>query len=490
MQNSSIVTRCPQCQTAFRVNHAQLNIAKGAVRCGSCLNIFKALDHADVKDKPKTTATTKKSVAAKVATKKGAAVAKKPSIKKPKPNKFSFAVDDELVQDNESIDNAVNQADDDFYFYDKETPAANKNTSIFGTTASTKPITETTQEKADESWALDILAELEDDDEITSFSLPKSKKANNQSDPIKKPKEPTASGENIVSLHKTPPLDDSAAKADIEKPYGSIIDEEIQINTQAIEKQAQKEVESLSTSSNPDDDLEFYFDESFEANSEGSHLDSFNKPQDENSEENLESLISDEQINDAMESTPNYKEELQGMIKGIQSAPVEMGAYESEERRKWLWRIALLLGAILLIAQVIYFRFDSLGKNPSYRPLLTQACHVIGCKMPELIDIEQIRSNNLIVRSHPTAANALLVDVILINNANFEQPYPALSLEFSNLGDTLLAASQIQPRQYLRGELAGSRLMPAKQPIQVSLSIEDPGSDAVNYRLNILTATQ
>jgi len=486
MQNSSIVTRCPQCQTAFRVNHAQLNVAKGAVRCGSCLNIFKALDHADVKVKPKTTATTKKSVAAK----KGAVAAKKPSIKKPKPNKFSFDVDDELVQDNESIDNELDQDNDDFYFYDKETPPASKNTSIFGTTASTKPITETTQEKADESWALDILAELEDDDEITSFSLPKGKKTNNQSDPIKKPKEPMASGENIVSLHKTPPLDDSAASVDTAIPYEGIIDEDIQIDTQAIEKQAQKEVESLSTNINPDDDLEFYFDESFEANNEDSHLDSFNKPQDENFEENLESLISDEQISDAMESTPSYKEELQGMIKGIQSAPVEMGAYESEERRKWLWRIALLLGAILLIAQVIYFRFDSLGKNPSYRPLLTQACHVIGCKMPELIDLEQIRSNNLIVRSHPTAANALLVDVILINNANFEQPYPALSLEFSNLGDTLLAASQIQPRQYLRGELAGSKLMPAKQPIQVSLSIEDPGSDAVNYRLNILTATQ
>jgi len=480
MQNSSIVTRCPQCQTAFRVSHAQLNVAKGAVRCGSCLNIFRALDHADVKDEPKTPSRPAKKVAAK----KSAITSPKQPVKKPepKPNKFSLDLDEELLQDNESIDNAVDQEDDDFYFYDKEPPAANKNSSIFGAAASTKAITKTTQEKADESWALDILAELEDDDDIPAFSLPKSKQ-----DKTPKP-QPAPRGENIAPLQKKSKPIDKAVKASTAISFESSADDEVLFDTQSFEKQAQKEVESLHTHTKADDDLEFYFDESFEATPDDKSLDDLAAAQQDKLDENLESIISDEQINEAMESTPSYKEELQGMIKGIQSAPVEMGAYESEERRKWLWRIALLIAAVLLIAQVLYFRFDSLSKSPSYRPLLAQACTVIGCKMPELVDISQIRSNNLIVRSHPTAANALLVDVILINNASFEQPYPALSLEFSSLGDTLIAASEIQPRQYLRGELAGSQLMPSQQPIQVSLGIQDPGSDAVNYRLNILSA--
>lgn len=38
----SFVTQCPHCQTSFRVNHAQLSVARGMVRCGSCLQVFNA----------------------------------------------------------------------------------------------------------------------------------------------------------------------------------------------------------------------------------------------------------------------------------------------------------------------------------------------------------------------------------------------------------------------------------------------------------------
>lgn len=39
------VTRCPHCQTSFRVREEQLSTAQGMVRCGSCLQVFKAEDY-------------------------------------------------------------------------------------------------------------------------------------------------------------------------------------------------------------------------------------------------------------------------------------------------------------------------------------------------------------------------------------------------------------------------------------------------------------
>lgn len=36
------VTQCPHCHTSFRVSHAQLSVARGVVRCGSCLQVFNA----------------------------------------------------------------------------------------------------------------------------------------------------------------------------------------------------------------------------------------------------------------------------------------------------------------------------------------------------------------------------------------------------------------------------------------------------------------
>lgn len=39
------ITRCPHCDTSFRVNDAQLAAAGGAVRCGACLLVFTATEH-------------------------------------------------------------------------------------------------------------------------------------------------------------------------------------------------------------------------------------------------------------------------------------------------------------------------------------------------------------------------------------------------------------------------------------------------------------
>lgn len=45
MSNSSSVTQCPFCKTAFHIGQLQLDAADGKVRCGGCLEIFNAKDH-------------------------------------------------------------------------------------------------------------------------------------------------------------------------------------------------------------------------------------------------------------------------------------------------------------------------------------------------------------------------------------------------------------------------------------------------------------
>jgi predicted Zn finger-like uncharacterized protein len=50
--NQTQITKCPKCDTTFRVSPAQLQVAKGAVRCGACLHVFRASDHFQVSKKP------------------------------------------------------------------------------------------------------------------------------------------------------------------------------------------------------------------------------------------------------------------------------------------------------------------------------------------------------------------------------------------------------------------------------------------------------
>lgn len=40
-----LATRCPHCQTSFRVTMAQLELREGKVRCGACREVFNGIDH-------------------------------------------------------------------------------------------------------------------------------------------------------------------------------------------------------------------------------------------------------------------------------------------------------------------------------------------------------------------------------------------------------------------------------------------------------------
>lgn len=50
MSTSSLKTRCPACHTDFQVSAQQLKVAAGKVRCGACLHVFNAREHARPQD--------------------------------------------------------------------------------------------------------------------------------------------------------------------------------------------------------------------------------------------------------------------------------------------------------------------------------------------------------------------------------------------------------------------------------------------------------
>ena len=60
MSQSSTLTRCPHCETRFRVTEEQLGIARGKVRCGHCMEVFNARDHSEPDPVPATPATQSK----------------------------------------------------------------------------------------------------------------------------------------------------------------------------------------------------------------------------------------------------------------------------------------------------------------------------------------------------------------------------------------------------------------------------------------------
>ena len=150
-----------------------------------------------------------------------------------------------------------------------------------------------------------------------------------------------------------------------------------------------------------------------------------------------------------------------------------------------LWAGLALLAGSALLAQVAWMKFDRLSLQQPYRQYYGIACQYLDCILPQQRDLSKIRTTNLLVRQHPNTEGALLVDVVIQNLADFEQPFPKLVMVFSNIKDKVVASRAFEPSEYLGGDLLGATLMPQQKAIHLSLELVDPGNGAESYKIMI-----
>jgi len=60
-----------------------------------------------------------------------------------------------------------------------------------------------------------------------------------------------------------------------------------------------------------------------------------------------------------------------------------------------------------------------------------------------------------------------------------------VELAFSDLSNNLLANRLFKPEEYLPAELRQLSEMPAQSTVQVTLELQDPGKEAVNYTVKL-----
>lgn len=157
-------------------------------------------------------------------------------------------------------------------------------------------------------------------------------------------------------------------------------------------------------------------------------------------------------------------------------------SFAPEPRRWWVGAVAGVF-VLALIVQVFYFQMPAWSRDPGLRPLYATACRWLSCELPAMRDVNRMSARNLVVRSHPELGGALIVDAVIVNDADYAQPFPDLELRFTAVGGLLVAGRRFAPGEYLVGEDVDLASMPPHTPVQVSLEIEDPGPDAVNYVL-------
>jgi predicted Zn finger-like uncharacterized protein len=450
----SFVTQCPHCQTSFRVSHAQLSVARGMVRCGSCLQVFNAAKQL-LEQRAGTTPE-----APLTSAPNAEAVEKKPEILAPQSLVVTQPAPLPVRREERDIDLDSLDLDD----LDVELARLEQREiqlpESFGRVSKARDHDEVESfsarrdepDVAQESWGhgmshddVDRLPELraevvQEHEEHTDHTIDEG--------PLDEPVNQQDRHRTEPSFSLTPDdLDD-----DPPRPHS--------VKHQAEPDDQPSERFSALDTHDDQDRLGALHDED---DDEAPHVSAVGKRGDRN-----EPGLRDRALLDLTDD------------------PLQLSWQKPKPRwgRRLLWMLLILIALGALAGQYIAYHFEELARQDQYRPLFQELCPTLGCNVPSKVDIKLLKSSNLVVRSHPEFQGALVVDAIIYNRASFSQPFPLLELRFADATGQLIASRRFKPGEYLSGELAGKDEMPPQTPIHIALDILDPGPRAANYSLS------
>ncbi|MFK3920052.1 DUF3426 domain-containing protein [Pseudomonas fulva] len=432
----SFVTQCPHCQTSFRVTHHQLSVARGVVRCGQCLQVFNAAKQ--LLEQNRSAPLPPSSLPATEAA--------------PAPAAPTPAHVHPIVPDDEAWAQTAQALDE--LDLDKELERLERRHA---------PVQ---VREADQASMLQARRHEEDADEHLDevFGTAAGEPFEPEQAAAAPVLEPAPQADSRREA-RTEPTFTTGLDAEDEPPLGSIVTDEDEPKLGApLRPEDDDEVSIAGLTAHDDEPLATSL-----------------RADDEHDEAPLPMGRMEPEVTDKAER-PRRKEPLVDVV----DDPLQLGWEKPAPAwgKRLLWGGLTLIAAAMLALQYVWFHFDELSRQDQYRPLFEQVCPAVGCQVPSRVDVNRIKSSNLVVRSHPDFKGALIVDAIIYNRAPFAQPFPLLELRFSDLNGQLIASRRFKPAEYLSGELAGRGEMPSQTPIHIALDILDPGQRAVNYSLS------
>lgn len=149
------------------------------------------------------------------------------------------------------------------------------------------------------------------------------------------------------------------------------------------------------------------------------------------------------------------------------------------------WTLLLLLALPL---QWIWWQRQQLAWQPPLGAFIQWSCSSLPCQLHPRSDVDKISSTALSIRDHQEYSNLLQVNLTLLNQAGYNQPYPVLGLVFYDLQGHPRAQRYITSTDYLGGDLEDAKEMPINTPVNISFTLQDPGAPSVGYALHLYAA--
>ena len=496
------ITRCPQCQTSFKVSDEHLAIAAGAVRCGSCLHVFQALEHLVPQPPIIDTAASTAAPATVVATATTVAHAAAPAAKKVYEIDGDALISDDMDFEDEEDEppqaveasfNSVLELGEDIPDQTFDVPD-DLNVELAATDDWQRALNAGSAEAAAAAGDSDDYSDLFDDEDweatadqnAEDLSLAEMQ-LDDAADTVAAPAPSTG-----TDLSELDDFDSDQLLAELQATIADLGE------TQA---QTAQTVAALTDETLLDPaaaGLRFGSEApEFQSNAaaEPDHFAALanDTPAADTAADSYDHAIEDRAVADLGLNPDELPPVIahKPLIDQIEPLPVDIGRFEREPT-DWLGLLkGIAAGTALMavfFAQYVFFNFNDLSHDLQARSWLGKICSTGICQLPALDPARVVKISNLIVRSHPTEPNALAIDAILLNVESEPVPVPELELLFSTMEKLPLASRRFKPTEFLAGEMSGQTELPPGRPVHIALAIIEPGPDAVNWTLAVKRA--
>lgn len=150
-----------------------------------------------------------------------------------------------------------------------------------------------------------------------------------------------------------------------------------------------------------------------------------------------------------------------------------------------MWAALALLLMSGLAAQYFWSHRVQLREDPQWSATVESVCQYVECSLPPRQDLSKIQLKQKSVIKERDDPSKLKIDLLIINNASFDQFYPDLLVRFTNIEGKIVAEDRFAPKEYLR-ELPEDHMMPAGIPVHVSFMVKSPSTTVTGYEFQFL----
>lgn len=467
-----LVTQCPNCDTRFRVTESQLQVAAGRVRCGACLAVFEGTAHLSLDgetlnpgDDPDVDA-----LLEELDEVTGGEPAEPPSLPSIGKGDLVPLSHSEMIESGDSEEGLP----DELLALEAELLAE---MSVMEA--------EPRKVSSDQQEAVDVVLPTTDIDPQQGEST--------HDEAVEE------LGEGLDEAIAEPfgievpeSLEDSAEGTDesTEEDIQEDIQEDTEEHAVEIAAEGPVETEPLPPPETDDDTDNTEITEITEIAEDEQWLDDVADDVWQKSDADADAVSDSEEGEGKVEPESEPASEVEVIeLEALSSAPEPgLTLYQDEEetkpRRSLVTKSLIVLALIGLPVQVLWFQYDAWVRDLAYRPIYETICELADCVLPPMQDVSKIVSKKSFIRAHPERDEARIVDVLMVNNAEFAQPYPLIELVATNMQGQLVAGRRFKPAEYLQGDASADDLLAPRTPVHVSLEIQDPAEQALNFEIH------